>query len=501
MIDPFSFKTRPFGHQAEELRLWAEHPRRAKFWEMGTGKTKDGVDVTAHARRQRKIDACIIVAPSGVERNWVTDELPAHMPEDVPYLAHVWSTGSSGTKWHRAAVADLHKCDRALPVLAMTYDAWLTDAGKQAAWDLIRERRTICHFDETGSTLTKWSQRTQSIVRAAPLAAMTRIYSGSPVDGSPFDVYWQVMVVDPTFWRRELRISTLADFKAFFGIFRYENRKPTNEERAAGEEGRRFPILVTYQNVAVLRDLLKKVGTRVLKKDVLDLPEKLYTRRYYEMCPAQRRVYDLLEKEYMADFPGDDEAMVTAELPIVRMTRLQQVLCGYVPADGDEEPRELIDAAHNPRADATVEFVGEAGNQQTVVWAQYRLDIDILMGRLRAEGRTPVRYDGAVGEDERARNKRAFQAGDASDFVANTSVGAEGLTFVNAHTHAFHNNTYRMIKRKQAEDRSHRIGQRHACLYGDMVCPGTRDERAIHIMQRKHRTSEAILGDAPTEWL
>jgi SNF2 family DNA or RNA helicase len=326
---------------------------------------------------------------------------------------------------------------------------------------------------------------------------MTRIYSGTPIDGSPFDAFSQINIVDPTFWARELKIHEYIDFKAFFGIFRREQRRANPD----GTPGREFPILVTYQNIAVLRDLLKKISSRVLKDDVLDLPEKLYTKRYYEMSPAQERVYEALEKEYMADFPDDPEAMVTAELPIVRMTRLQQVLCGYVPADGDDEPRELIDKKNNPRADATTEFVSEAGNQQTIVWAQYRLDIDILMERLRAEGRKPVRYDGRVDEDERARAKAVFKSGDASDFVANTSVGAEGLTFVNTHTTAFHNNNYRMIKRKQAEDRVHRIGQREACLYGDMVCAGTRDERAIEILQKKHRVSEQILGDAPKEWL
>ena len=38
-------------------------------------------------------------------------------------------------------------------------------------------------------------------------------------------------------------------------------------------------------------------------------------------------------------------------------------------------------------------------------------------------------------------------------------------------------------------------------LYGDMVCPGSRDEKAIRILQKKHRVSEEVLGDAPKEWL
>lgn len=496
MIDPYSFKTRPFDHQAQELRLSAEDKSRALFWEMGTGKTKYGIDCTAHARRRGVIRACIVVAPPGVQENWITDEFPTHWPDDLPWRGFTYRVHSANSKWHIRELNDLHNCHSQLPVLALSYDAWLTQQGKQAAWDLMRTRPTFLHFDESAHLKNWSSQRTKSITKAAPYAAMSRIYSGTPIDGEPFDIYSQINIVDPGFWERELKINTFTDFKAFFGIFAKANRRGKTEGTT-----RQYPILVAYQNLRILKELIKKVSSRVLKEDVLDLPAKLYTKRYYEMFPAQRRMYETLNEECMADFPDDPEAMVTAELPIVRMTRLQQILCGYVPADGDEEPRELIDRAHNPRADATTEFVCEAGNQQTVVWAQYRLDVDILIERLKAEGRKPVRYDGAVGEDERKRNKDAFKAGDASDFVGNTSVGAEGLTLVTSNLMCFHNNNYRYIKRRQAEDRIHRIGQGTNCLYGDMVCRGTRDERAIELLQKKHKMSQEILGDVPTEWL
>lgn len=496
-INPYSFKTKPFDHQAQELLSSAERKSWALFWEMGTGKTKYGIDSTAHNRRLGNIDGTIIVAPSGVEENWITDEFPTHWPDDMPWRGLTYSTHHADRKWFKAELADLFKCQRQMPVLALSYDAWLTDKGKQTAWEFMQKWRTFAHFDETAHIKTFQSKRTQSITKAAPYMAMSRIYSGTPIDGSPFDIYSQVKVVDPDFWQRELGTDSYFAFKHMFGIFAKEKRRPKTGER----EGREYPVLVAYQNLGYLRDLLKKVSSRVLKADVLDLPEKLYTKRYYEMFPAQRAMYEQLDEEYQVEFPDDPESWITAELPIVRMTRLQQILCGYVPADGDDEPRELIDRAHNPRADATTEFVTEAGNQQTVCWAQYRLDIDILMERLRAEGRNPCRYDGAVDKETRKRNKDAFVAGEFSDFIGNTTVGAEGLTLVNANIEAFHNNNYRYIKRKQAEDRIHRIGQYDPCLYGDMVCRSTRDERAIEILQKKHKTSETILGDVPTEWL
>lgn len=500
-IDPFSFKTKPFDHQATELLASADDRSRALFWEMGTGKTKYGIDVTAHNRRTARIEAAVIVAPSGVEENWITDEFPTHWPDDLPWRGVAFSTKRKNTKDHKKELADLLLCKKELPVLAMSYDAWMTDAGKQAAWDLMKSRPTFLHYDESAHLKTYNSARTKSLTKAAPYAAMSRIYSGTPIDGSPFDIYSQINIVDPEFWQRELGFWAYNDFKTFFGIWMKNRRRATPDQEARGQEGREYPTLVCYQNISILCDILKKISSRVLKDDVLDLPDKQYTRRYYEMFPAQEEMYNRLEEECSVDFPDDPSAWVTAELPIVRMTRLQQILCGYVPADGDEEPRELIDRKHNPRADATLEFVSEAGNKQTVLWAQYRLDIDILMERLRAEGRNPVRYDGAVDADERKRNRAAFKAGDVSDFVGNTSVGAEGLTFVNSHIMGFHNNNYRYIKRRQAEDRIHRFGQTTGCLYGDMVCKGTRDARAIEILQKKHKTSEQVLGDVPTEWL
>ena len=68
MIDPFSFRTRPFAHQAEELLRSAELRSHALFWEQGTGKSKYGADVTAHNRREGRLAAAVIVAhnhPSG----------------------------------------------------------------------------------------------------------------------------------------------------------------------------------------------------------------------------------------------------------------------------------------------------------------------------------------------------------------------------------------------------------------------------------------------------
>lgn len=490
-----NFKTAPFAHQLAEFNASALERRRALFWEQGTGKTWYGINSTAAAYRREAIRGVVVVAPSGVERNWVTDEIPAHWPDDIPYLAHVWSTGRSGTQKHQREVAFLLSERRALPILAMTYDALMTTEGRDAVWAMMRTRPVYLHVDESAHAKNFKAKRTERLVRAAPYAAMTRIYSGTPVDNSPFDVYSQVLIVDPHFWEREFDLPDWFAFQHFFGVFAKGSRR-IDETRT-----REFPQLVAYQNIALLRDALKKISGRVLKDDVLDLPEKLYTRRYYEMFPRQRAMYDALENEYMADFPDDPDAMVTAELPIVRMLRLQQILCGYVPKDGEEEPTQLIDPKHNPRLDCTEEFVCEAGNNQTMVACQYRLDVELIVERLVAAGRHPVTYTGSMSPAQRARAKEAFQKGDVSDFVAMQAMGAEGLTFTNAHTMAFHSNAYRMGKRKQFEDRVHRIGQRNACLYGDMVCAGTRDAEAIRILQRKHRMSESVLGDVPKEWL
>ena len=481
----YHFHTDPFKHQLDEWKASRGFRAYAAFWEQGTGKSKFHIDTTGYLWSEKEITAAIVVAPNGVHRNWITDELPTHMPPSIPLEAFAFKGESSSAKWHQKKIRDLVGFD-GLAFLAISYDAWMTKAGKQAVWDIMRKRPTILGLDECHRIKTPSAKRTQSILQGGKHAKYRRVMSGTPVSNGPFDIYSQIKFLDPLFWRRELEIDSFTSFKAFFGIF----EKGWNQHLNNGEGGE-YDSLVGYQNLDELAKAIKGISSRITKDEVLDLPEKLYTKRYYEMAPEQRRIYEEVEKEFMAWLESGE--LVTAELAITRMLRLQQVLCGYIPVDGEKEPRELIDRANNPRIKLLKETMEDV-NGKTIIWARWTRDIDMIMEVLKADGRNPVRYDGQVSGDARQRAKDAFKKGDATDFVANSQM-SEGLTLNEATTTIYYNNSYKLVDRQQTEDRNHRIGQTNHVTYVDLICPGTRDEHVIDALIAKLDVAAVILGD------
>nr|QIG67167.1 SNF2 family helicase protein [Rhizobium phage RHph_TM26] len=496
MYQPY---TKPFSHQLKTFEASKDLDNFAVFWEQGTGKSKLTIDTIGHLWTENKIDAVIIVAPNGVHRNWITDELPVHMSPEIPWEGFAYKGEASTTKWHAAALDTLVRV-KGLAILAISYDSWITVAGKKAVWTMMRKRRVMCILDESHRAKTPNAVRTQSLIKGGKHAVVRRILSGTPVLQGPFDLYSQIKFLDEGFWERELDIDSFTAFKAFFGVWEKKWNpliKRWDKKTKSWVLGGEYDSFVAYQNIPDLAEAIKKISSRVLKDDVLDLPAKLYTKRYYEMFPAQKRLYEQIDKEYMAWLESGE--LVTAELAIVRMIRLQQVLCGYVPVDGDKEPTELIDPTNNPRLKVLREAMEDV-NGKTIIWAQYTKDIDMILEMLRADGRNPVRYDGKMNSDQRQASKDAFKKGDGTDFVANSTM-AEGLTLNEAKTTLYFNNSYKYGDRLQTEDRNHRIGQTNHVTYIDFICSGTRDENAIEALVAKREVASAILGDKVKEWI
>jgi SNF2 family DNA or RNA helicase len=483
--------TEPFQHQAELFDRTKGMENYALFWEQGCGKTKPTIDTMAHLWTEGEIDGAVVVAPNGVHRNWITDELPTHLPPELQerMRAHAYHPDTPGVKYRQEEVRETIE-HRDFALLAISYEAWQTDMGKKAVWKMMRKRKVLCALDESHRVKTPSAKSTRSILAGGKHAPYRRILSGTPVPNGPFDIYSQVAFLDPDFWRRELDIDTFTAFKSYFGVwdtgYRWDGKKQVE-----------YPILSCYNNLEELYRSLKLISSRVTKDDVLDLPEKLFSKRYYEMTPAQRRIYQELEEEFMAFL--DSGEVVAAPLAIVRLLRMQQVLCGYVPVEAGQEPVELIDRANNPRLKAHKEVIEDTPGK-AITWAVWTRDIDMVMDSLIKQGRKPVRYDGTCSSDQLQRAKDEFKKGDATDFVANLAM-SEGLTLNEAKTTIYFNNNYNLRMRLQSEDRNHRIGQDDHVTYYDLVCPGTRDENAIAALVKKLEVAQVILGDKAKNWI
>ncbi len=272
---------------------------------------------------------------------------------------------------------------------------------------------------------------------------MRRILTGTPISVGPFDLYSQIRFLDEYFWKNK-GIHGTVEFRNYFGRW----FTAADCKKLHGYDPG-YDKLIEYQNLDKLSEWITEISDRVVKDDVLDLPPKLYSKRYFEPTREMKAAYEQLQEELMIEI-GDQ--LITAELPIVMLLRLQQISCNYVPV-GEDEPVHMF-SDKNPRMNA-MEEIRDDTHHPGIIWARFRHDIDQIMDLL---GPSAVRYDGSVDDDTAERNKLAFQRGDAQWFVGNAQKGGSGLTLTQAKTMVYYSNSFRLIDRLQSEDRAHRAG-------------------------------------------
>jgi hypothetical protein len=88
----YTFKTKPFDHQADVLKLSWKALNWAYFMEMGTGKSKVCIDNAGILFELGRIDTFVVVAPKGVFRNWARIEIPVHLPDRIEREMGMWSS-------------------------------------------------------------------------------------------------------------------------------------------------------------------------------------------------------------------------------------------------------------------------------------------------------------------------------------------------------------------------------------------------------------------------
>lgn len=479
------FKTTPMAHQLAEYEASRDARARALFWEMGVGKTWVALNTAAHLYRRGEIDALLVLAPNSVHVNWVTDEIPKHMPDDVRAWPWAYSTRHHKVKWHEAACEGL--IGRSFPVLTMSYDGFRTGDGRRLAERMLAKRRCLYILDESQRIKTPGIKRTISVVATGRRASYKRILTGTPITNKPFDVYSQMKFLDETFWASH-GLGSYEAFKTFFGV--WEERVATS---ASGKTGR-FSQVVAFKNLDRLGEIIQGVASRVTKKEAVDLPPKSYTKRYFDLSPEQVRLYHQLRDDLIATLSSGET--VSAPLMVTRLLRFQQVTCGYLPGDQSADG-ELHRLADNPRLRA-LEDTLEDVEGSAIIWARFREDVDQICALL---GDQAVRYDGAVGEDDRLAARRAFQAGERRFFVGNPAVAGTGLTLTAGTTVIYYSNSFDLEHRQQSEDRAHRIGQTHPVTYVDLIAQGTIDEKIVSSLREKRSIASTILGDEIESWI
>lgn len=475
----YKFKHRPYAHQLTALEKSWNKEEYALFCEMGTGKSKILIDNFSMLYDQGKIDAVLVVAPKGVYKNWQKKEIPEHLPEHIVADIIVWSPNHTKKQLEHLDLA--FKDDDNLKILVMNVEAFSTDKGLQFAMKFLSRKKCFMAIDESTTIKNRGAKRTKNIVKAGELAKFRRIATGSPITKTPMDLYSQCDFLDP-------------HLLGFGSFFTFQSRYCKIWRRSVGSHS--FNQVVGYQNLDELTDKLDRFSYRILKKDCLDLPEKIYIKRTVELTAEQRRVYEQLKAIALAVL---QEGVVTAANALTQILRLQQVCSGFVKTDDGK-----IQILPSEKLTELMEVLEEVDGK-VIIWANYTHDIEAITKELAKKyGPETVRsYYGDTKADDRQQIVTDFQDPDnpLRFFVGQPRTGGYGLTLTEAKTVIYYSNSYDLEVRLQSEDRAHRIGQKNNVTYIDIVTEGTVDEKILHALRGKIDVAATVLKEGYKEWI
>lgn len=512
----FKMKTTPYKHQMEAFQKFKDRKYFGLFMDMGTGKTKVAIDIASYKYQKGEISSVLVIAPNHVHTQWATEEFPKHCP--VEYSVKVWSSSETSRKYYLPMLTKyLTEKSDVMKVFCVNVEAFQSDKVLSYVAMLVKNSETFIIVDESTRIKSPKARRSKAIHKLNKYGQRA-ILTGTPTTKSPFDLWSQFEFLYKDYFK-----SSFFQFQHRYGIMMRANNHITGQVYNALIDEKRFNIVKNkinklkkerqeqdlptilsnrdyellasilevseanvrfierqsefqkFKNMEELKTLIADDVYTAKKEECLDLPAKIYERVYVEMTKEQKRVYKNVKEQLRAELM-DRELTVVNKL--VATTRLQQICGGFFPYDDGDKTGIMPIEKTNAKLERLIEDLEEVNfeNTKVIIWAAFVPELLMLNERLSKEYNC-VLYYGGVPDFKRDTIKKDFIAGKYDIFIANTATGGFGLNLQNATLQYFFSNTFNVENRLQAEDRSHRIGVKSACVYKDIVVKDSIDDR------------------------
>ena len=437
---------------------------------MGCGKTLTSIAIMGALFQEGKIYRALIVAPTSVVAVW-----PRELAEyaDFPYTVETML----GDKTKRLkAIANLQNYPYPkLKVGVINYESvWrneIADALLQYDADMI-----IC--DESQRIKTPSSKQSKAMHKLGDAARYKMILSGTPVQNNATDIWSQYRFLD-----RSIFGDLFTPFRN-----RYCIMHPVFKSKM---------LRLKKENEKELIEKETSVTFRVTKEEALDLPEQTFEARYVAMKPKERRMYDSLLRQSVAEIEGG--GTITATTVVTKLLRLQQFTGGFLVKDGGEAPEQISTAKLEALKDIVDDYVVETG-KKLVVFARFTAEvnaiIDMAQSTLEKAGKKLVSIQGSVKKELRGSIIEQFQKDpDTMVIVGQIDTLGVGVTLTAADTCVYYSKTYNYATYEQSLSRIHRIGQRNTCTYIDLVCEKSVDEEITKALKKKEDLATRIVDN------
>lgn len=539
MTYSYPFKRPPRDYQLASWEAGKDAPYRGLLFDPGLGKTWVVINTAAYLWDNNKIDSLVVVAPNGVHRNWL-DEIEGvegyqigDLPDSIERKIFIWNS--------QALVAEKRILESALQppptgrmdILLMNVEALQSTRGQEYLEAFLQSHTALLALDESTTIKHHTSARAKFLIRVGKYAPYRRILTGSFTDNSPMDAYGQLDFLSSNILGHD---SFYTFQRRFCHLIKMKRPGATDEEVKKNKRGATFMHVAGHKNLEELRSLMVPYCDIIKKEDALDLPAKVYQVEHIMMSAKQSAAYQQMQQESIATIEKhlsekkgqwvadtadidayieairngtvqaapqpsaealaifDPSTVSTAKIVLTQMMKLHQIACGFITTD-DGVSHPVDD--ENPSVVRLLEKLEQLPGK-VIIWANYRYNIQELVKAIGDKfGRETVAdYYGSTSTEDRDTVRAEFRDPSAKVrfVVANQATGGRGLTLLDptlgtdAQYVIYFSNDYDYERRRQSEDRDHRMGQTKSVIYIDFVRVGTIDTKIL----RAHRTKEKL---------
>jgi SNF2 family DNA or RNA helicase len=428
-----SWKLEPFPYQVEGIDLLLSRDALLLADDMGLGKTLQAIFALRILLHQKRIRTVLIIVPAGLISQWRRD---LHfLAADVTLSTVYGPVEDRSYQWRSTA-----------EVFLTSYETFRSDftnnpqsAPRRRIWDLVilDEAQKI----KNRKAIISWKCKRLPRRRAWAL-------TGTPLENCPED------------------LASILEFT-----------------RPIGKDESPPRIYPGWD----MEEMHKDMQLRRKKEDVLpDLPPKIVSTIPLQLLPLQRKIYDRAEKEGILQLKEmGKEVKINHVFELI--IRLKQI-CNCCPVSGESSKMDDIEDK--------IKTLAEEGHR-AIIFSQFidgKHGVMAIYRRLRHFN--PLVFTGKLSIIQKDDIIRLFKTEKQYKIlILSLRAGGQGLNLQDA-SYVFHfDRWWNPAVEHQAEDRSHRLGQKYPVHVYQYTCENTIENRIEDILSEKQILFDELIDN------
>lgn len=396
------------------------------FLDTGCGKTICGLEIA------NQLGKTLVLCPlSIIETAWIDDCKKFYPNKKIVNC------------WGKSKEERVNALRKDADIYVMNYESFKILKGE------IRSMSFKCMIvDESSVMKNMKSQITSDILSLVDVIPRRYVLSGCPTPNHNTEIFSQMKFCQPDLLGH--------NFLGFQASYFHQNLENPHLWYQTQEDKDRF-----YRK-------LSNGCTFMRKEECVDLPEKVFEVKKFEMATEQQQYYNEIFNDIKENINQWSKFEFTAKL-----MKLREVVSGFVIKKDDT----IVNFPTN-KDKLLEDTIAEIGDKQVIVWCQFIPEIERLAEKF-----------GGVALTSKTKNRddiiRKFKNGETKILFAHPKLLGKGQTFTKCTYTIYYSLSFSYEEFKQSQDRIHRIGQNDKCTYIILQAKNTIDKKIYNCLQNK----------------